>query len=237
MQSLEIAQAVYQNLRKPSQQKLAWQTLLRAMSDCQKRLLREAQLSDRGWLETFTTFTPSDLDEEFNADGFSIPTRVEYRTGTTEDDWIPVSIVNHDGFSSVTGEAVSFYGSPTRIAYSLQTSDLVGREYRVWYETSPTALSALTDEVAIADIFTDLLTDETVLYCIPLAIDDSPEWANWIKLQMAVTVDRLAESKKQWKKWLNMSRDNGVIYSDGFQGNQCSAEAAYIGPGGDLRAS
>jgi hypothetical protein len=204
--ALDIASACYQNLRRPSQQKLAWQTLLRAMSDCQKRLLREAQLSDRGWFETSVTITPSDLDEAFDADGFSIPTRVEYRTGTTEDDWIPVSIVNHDGFSNVTGEAVSFYGTPTRIAYGLLQAELTGREYRVWYETSPASLTEITQNLEMSELFSDLLTDETVLYCIPLVIDNSPEWVNWIKLQMAITVDRLSESKRQWKRWLVRNR-------------------------------
>lgn len=237
MQALEIAQAAYQNLRKPSQQKLPYKTLLRAMSDCQRRLLREAQLSDRGWLETFTTITPADLDEAFDADGFSIPTRVEYRTGTTEDDWLPVSIVNHDGFSTITGEAVSFYGSPPRIAYSLLTSDLVGREYRVWYETAPAALTSLQQDISIYDIFTDLLTDETVIYCIPLVNDDSEGWKQWVKLQLGITMERLMESKRQWKKWLNMSRQNGIVYADGFQGTYYTDIGGYLGPDGYPRST
>lgn len=237
MQTLEIARAVRQNLRRPSHQQLAQPTVLRAMSDCQRRILREAQLSDRGWMETSALISPSELDEAINADGFSIPTRVEYRTGTTEDDWIPVSIVNHDGFSSVTGEAVSFYGSPPRISFSLLSSDLAGREYRVWYETSPDALTELTQDIALSDLFSDLLTDETTLYCLPLVENDSEAWIRWAKLQGSVVSDRLIESKRQWKKWLNMSRDNGLIYGDGFQGNSYSEEAAYIGTDGRLRAS
>lgn len=206
MQSLEIAQACFQNLRKPSQQKLPWQTLLRAMSDCQKRLLREAQISDRGWLETFALVTPSSLDDALYLDNFSVPTRVEYRTGTIEDDWLPVSIVSHDGFAEVPGDAVSFYGSPSRIAFSGLEADLVGREYRIWYETAPTALTALTDDIAMSEMFSDLLTDETVLHCIPLVMDDSAEWINWTKMQVAMTAERLGESKRQWKRWLDKNR-------------------------------
>ena len=237
MQALEIAQAVFQNLRSPSQQKLPWQTALRAMSSCQKRLLREAQLSDRAWLETSQLVTPAELDEAINFENFSIPTRVEYRTGTTEDDWIPVAIVNHDGFSDVTIEAVSFYGIPPRISYGLPESGILGREYRIWYETSPAVLTQLSQNLEVADLFSDLLEDETTIYCIPLVNDDSPEWSNWVRLQVGITSDRIRESKKQWTKWLNMSRENGVIYGDGFQDHGYSSEAAYIGSDGHLRAS
>lgn len=235
--SLEIVRAVRQNMRRPTHQQLAQPTVLRAMSDCQRRILREAQLSDRGWMEVSALVHPATLDDPINIDNFSIPTRVEYRTGSTDDDWIPVSIVNHGDISGISGESVAFYGSPPRIAYSLFESDLVGREYRVWYETAPTALTQLTQNVAVADLFSDLLTDETTLYCLPLVENDSEEWIRWVKLQAALTSDRLVESKRQWKKWLNLSRENGVIYSDGFQGNYYSGEAAYQGADGLLRST
>jgi hypothetical protein len=104
------------------------------MSDCQKRILREAQISDRGWLETVVTIQPSSIDHPISLDNFSIPTRVEQRTvGMGDDDWMPVAIVNHDGFSGVTEDAVSFYGYPPRIAYSPLGVELLSREYRVWY--------------------------------------------------------------------------------------------------------
>lgn len=238
-QSLAIAQAVFQNLRKPSQQKLPWQTLLRAMSDCQKRLLREAQLSDRGWMETsFGPFTPASLDDPLAIDNFSVPTRVEYRVTPDTDAWYPVPIVNHDIMADVSGDVVSFYGSPVHIHYSgLNINELVGREYRIWYEVSPSVLTDLSQEIEVFDIFTDLLTDETTVYCIPLVDDDSETWQKWIRLQIATTSDRLAESKKQFRRWLNMARDNGIVFADGFQPVDCYSEAAYLGPDGYPRAS
>ncbi len=234
MIALDIAQAVFQNLRKPSQQKLPWQTLLRAASDCQKRLLREAQLSDRGWLERFVDINPTDSDDLLNVYDFSIPTRVQYRVG--DDDWHPVSLVNHDGFINTTDEAVAIYGTPPRIAYSGTSLD-DGRQYRVWYETSPVALVELDQEGEMPEMFSDLWVDETVLYCIPLVDDDSEAWQRWLKLQLSMTLERVAESKRQWKRWVNMARENGIIYADGFQAGGCDGEAAYLGLDGYPRAS
>ncbi len=238
MQTLEIARAVRQNLRRPSHQQLAQPTVLRAMSDCQKRILREAQLSDRGWMETWSVLHPATIDDPLALDNFSIPTRVEQRTnGETDDHWVPVAIVNHDGFYEVTEDAVAFYGFPPRIAYSPLAIDLRTREYRVWYETSPAVLTQLTQEVAVADLFSDLLTDETSLYCLPLVENDSPEWDRFSTKQMIVIRDRVNDTRDQWKKWLNMSRENNVIYADGFRPGSSYGEAAYIGPDGYLRAS
>lgn len=236
MQALEIVRAIRQNLRRPSHQQLAEPTVLRSLSDCQRRILREAQLSDRGWMETSVTFNPSSLDDPLNIDNFSVPTRVEYRTGNTEDDWLPVSIVDHEGFSSVTGEAVSFYGTPPRISYGLSQGDLIGREYRLWYETIPDAVVQLSQDIGVGDLFSDFLTDETTLYVAPLVENDSPEFDRFLNRQILLIETRLVETRKQWRKWLNMTR-GGVIYSDGFQTSYSNGEAAYIGTDGRLRAS
>jgi hypothetical protein len=235
VQALEIAQAVYQNLRKPSQQKLAWKTLLRAMSDCQRRILREAQLSDRGWLETYVDVYPASRDEVVTATNFSIPTRVEWRslTASETDDWNPVSIVANDGFSQ--SEEIAFYGSPARMNFSASVGDLKSRVYRVWYETAPAALTESTADLAVASIFTDLLTDETTLYCLPLVMDDSESWLKFVGMQGVTVRERLKETKEQFKKWLNMSRDNGIVYGEGFNSRSYDADV-YMDDSGMLRA-
>jgi hypothetical protein len=187
-------------------------------------------------METFEIVRPSQNDQELNLPGFSIPTRVEVRPyGQTDDDWFTVPIVNHDGFLGF--EAVAFYGSPPRMAFSPSSADVITREYRVWYETAPEVVNSMDSDISVADLFSDLLTDEATLYCIPLVENDTPEWLTWVKLQIALTGDRLIETRRQWKKWLNMSRDNNVVYSEGFRPGGYSEEAAYIGLDGDLRAN
>lgn len=236
--AVEIARAVRQNLRRPTHQQLAHPTLLRAMSDCQRRILREAQLSDRGWLETSALVIPSSLDDLLNLDNFSVPTRVEYRVAPDVDYWYPVSIVNHDQVYDRIGDSVTFYGNPPRITYSAASiNDLVGREYRIWYETSPSVIAQLVQQIEVSDIFSDLLTDEATVYCLPLVENDSPEWERFCSRQLVIVAARILESKRQWMKWVNMSREQGIVYADGFQAGYAYDEAAHLGPGGTHIAS
>lgn len=172
------------------------------------------QLSSNNWrakLSSVKTFTSQDV--ALNLDSYSIPVRVESRAIGSDGEWEEEEIVDYAGWNSTNRPAVAFYGTPTRMVLN---SDVNNREFRILYETGDVTINSLTQDIELAGIFVPLLFDEVTLDCLAMVNDTTPEWAARAqRLERILTID-LVKQDERFKKWVNISRNQGVIYKEAF---------------------
>lgn len=202
-------------LGKPSEAKLPHQSIIESLNRKVNGRLLDMQLSSNNWrakLSGVKTYTSQDV--ALNLDSYSVPVRVESRVrGGSDSEWQEEEIVDYATWNSVNRPAVSFYGTPTRM---VMNADVASREFRILYETGDVTIAALTDDVELAGIFIPLLFDEVTLDCLAMVNDSSPEWmARAQRMERILTID-LAKQDERFKKWVNMSRNQGVIYKEAF---------------------
>lgn len=211
----DILKQSYSFLGKPSQQKLPYQSIIDSLNRKVNGRMLDMQLSSNNWrarLSGVKTYTTQDV--ALNLDSYSVPVRVESRPrGGSDSDWQEEEIVDYATWNSVNRPAVSFYGTPTRMVLN---ADVTSREFRILYETGDETISGLTDDIELAGIFVPLIFDEVTLDCLAMVNDSTPEWmARAARIERILMID-LAKQDERFKRWINMSRNQGVIYKEAF---------------------
>lgn len=210
----DILKQSYAYLGKPSQLKLPYQSIIDSLNRKVNGRLLDMQLSSNNWrakLSSVKTFNSQDV--ALNLDSYSIPVRVESRAIGSDGEWEEEEIVDYAGWNSTNRPAVAFYGTPTRMVLN---SDVNTREFRILYETGDVTINSLTQDIELAGIFVPLLFDEVTLDCLAMVNDTTPEWAARAqRLERILTID-LVKQDERFKKWVNISRNQGVIYKEAF---------------------
>ena len=208
----EIIAKARRYLRDPPEGELDTSTLYDLLVDVVSAKVIDLQLSDQNFFLRKSTFTASTRDIEVSAEDFSVPVKLVRRSQgvPTTELGTPIKIINYAAWETEgSGEVASVYGTPPRLALG---HDPAGFTYELWYEPSVSAPQALQDEPQVATIFHNLLVEELALKALPLVKDFSDEWMSFRPMQAAMLNNSIRDLRDQWKKWINLSRDQGVVY-------------------------
>lgn len=199
-------------LQRPLQRQLQDHTVLLSLQRSYAKRNKQFQLSDKNWFLRPKELRPTERDEPLSADDYSVPVKVTVRSASAgpDDSWLPVEMVNFDDFELQKLEGapvVSIYGTPPRIAYSLDVTDQV---FTLWYEPIANRPKLLTDTPEIETDFNTLLVYDSALECGGRVLNQSDEYRAFWKAQRILYVEQIREWEAIMTKWMNGSRQGRV---------------------------
>ena len=216
-------------LQRPLQRQLQDHTVLLSLQRSYAKRNMQFQLSDKNWFLRPKELRPTAQDELLSADNYSVPVKVTVRNANAapDDPWLPVTLVNFDDFETQKLEGapvVSIYGTPPRIAYSLDITDQV---FTLWYEPSANRPKLLTDTPEIETDFNTLLVYDATVECGGRVTNQSDEYRAFWKDQRQLYMKEVSEWEEIMKKWMNMSRQQGRVYKRTFPFGRATRPADY----------
>ncbi len=216
MNGVDIVQRVYERLRRPSDAVLPYQTVLNVVGETIASKKLDLALGDQNSLATTSEwFTPSYQDFELHdlgLDDVMLPIRLEKRAADSEfetGDQVP--IVNYEVLETSINGAVSFYGSPLRIAFRDPTVHIIEQQYRLIYEADFSDTVALDFRVQLPNYFAAMIGAEAAYLLIDLIEDTSDEWMLFVKAMTPKLEAEIARQNVQWSKFANRFKGKAVI--------------------------
>lgn len=214
----QILAGVYDYVGRPSQQKLSMGTVLPLLLDAIGFYTVDLQISGENWLVKSFEYSPAAKDDLLAIPDFSVPVAVEMRdaASTDEADWEGILIANISDVQDIGQEgrkAVSFYGTPTRIKWSINPIDLEF-DAKIWYEPVAAEPTALTDSPNISQAFHAMLKLRTALMCLPYAGVTNQEEVR------STLLTQLGQWEEKWRQWVNVDRNAKPIQKRDFRGSR-----------------
>lgn len=213
---LQVVQDIYLELDNPGEQHLPQKLVLKHLSERLTMLKVDMQLSDRDNEEKSSQwFVPSNQMHTLTLDGYSVPTRVEFRPLGASDYEIPSDApIVHQGYineSRALGEdVVAIFGNPVMISYSQEIDVLQSRQYRVWYEPifdEELKIGPDVDsKIDLASIFFPYLKDLALYDSFSDVRRIDEEWTIWRDSKKEDVATRIIEWRPKWQKWIKMNR-------------------------------
>lgn len=176
---------------------------------------RQFQLSANNWYLKPEEIRPTERDEAIGVSDYSVPVKVTMRPvdAGPDDQWIRVPQVNFDDFElqrSEGAEVVSIYGTPPRIAFSMDSfADYV---FTLWYEPTANRPQLLTDVPEIEDSFNTLMVYDAALENGGRVRNKTKEYKEFWKDQRVLYVATAKHWEDVMKEWMNKSRNQGRAY-------------------------
>lgn len=202
-----LVSGVYQYLNgagdSPLPDGLPMQTVYEVLTEIESEMLRDLDLSDQSRTVRSEEVNLSTSSFSLSASDFGSPSYVQVRINPDDTFWQDVDIVNHGSLNRARSDgrlAVSFFGTPQTGEVSW-LPDGEAHRLRIWYDRTPDEDGDLDDSPVVGDAYLSHLKLQAAAQCrelMGLPIGD-------------VLITRLAKGEKQWHKFVNMSRQQGVI--------------------------
>lgn len=223
---LDIVRKIYISLRRPSDEALPYRIVLDKLSSVIGKYKLDLTLSEQNQLaKTSGWFSVNQTDFVIGTKcpDILMPIRVERRgidaDSETGDD---VPIVNFQVLDTSIVGAVSFYGSPMRMAFRENYDAVTGRQYRIVYETDFIDTVDLDVAIDLPEYFSDLLAGETALLLMPLIEDDTPQFDLFYKRQAPILSAEVLQWQNRWdvyrKKFKGKSKIPKVLFGNNNRG-------------------
>lgn len=201
-------------LQNPLQRQLQDHTVLLSLQRSYALRNKQFQISDKNYYLRPKEIWPTEQDEALNVDDYSVPVKITVRSADAgpDDPWLPVQNVNFDDFELQKLEGapvVSIYGTPPRIAYSL---DVTGQVFTLWYEPSANRPQLLTDTPEIEQDFNTLLVYDVTIECGARVRNQSDEYKAFWEAQLPIYEALDTKWEEVMTKWMNMTRQQGRVY-------------------------
>ncbi len=205
-------------LQQPLQRQLQDHTVLLSLQRFYALRNKQFQISDKNYFLRPKELRPTEQDELLNVDDYSVPVKITVRDANAgpDDPWLPVQNVNFDDFELQRldgAPVISIYGTPPRIAYSLDVTDQV---FTLWYEPSANRPQLLTETPEIETDFNTLLVYDATIECGARVRNQSEEYKAFWKDQLPVYAAASEKWEEVMKKWMNMGRQQGRTYKRTF---------------------
>lgn len=214
MNGLKIVQLVFENLRKPSETALRYQTILNKTSGVVKKKKLDLALSEQNTLaETSAWFTPSASDFVISdqISNVLLPIRVEWRGLDSDlETGAEVPIVNYQILNDSYG-AVSFYGNPLRMIFRDELDTVTDRQFRMVYESDFSDTIGLANQIKLPDYFTEYVAALVTAVTLPLVEDNSPEYKEFVKLMLPILQQEIIEWEKSWREFVRKFRGKSRV--------------------------
>lgn len=178
------------------------QTIYEVLTQVEQELNRDLSLSDQN--KTVDSEIVNISGETFSLASSNVGSPAYVQVQRPNDDfWYPVDIVNHGSLTQARIDqraAVAFWGEEQNGEISWLPNGEVFR-LRVWYDKTADEDGDYDDTPIIGNDYLGHLVLQTAAQCrelLGLPVGD-------------VLITRLAKGEKQWKKFVNMSRGQGVV--------------------------
>lgn len=234
MNGLDITRRVLERLRRPSETALPFKTILRTVGEVVSIKKLDLALSEQNSLAvTSDWFTPSSNDFEINeigADNILLPVRMERRSiGSEYETGDEQPIVNFEVLNTSQVGAVSFYGSPLRIAFRDSIDYISEQEYRLIYETDFGDTTSLSGTIDLPSYFAAMIGAESAFQLVDLVEDESPEWQNFMKSVEPKWVAEITRWNDKWRDYVRKFKGKAEIPIRTFlQNRRCNVRTRYF---------
>jgi hypothetical protein len=196
------------------------------LTDVESSMLIDINLSDQNRrVQSKSVSLQSDgYDFAVNSSSLSVPSFAQIRYGT--DAWQePVDIVNLASVDRAAQDgrlAVAFYGTPLRARLSWMPQSGENNTLTLWFDRTIDGDGALTDEPAIEDAYTVHMKLQAAAQCLELM---NKPVGDVLKV-------RIAKGEDQWKKYVRMNGQQGVVRKSSSHPRAGRRRSEFQRPGG-----
>jgi hypothetical protein len=198
----------------PLQRQLSDHVVLLSLQRSFAKRNKQFQLSDKNFFLKPAELRPAAQDELLTISDYSSPVRVTVRPASADpnDPWLPVSVVNHSDFDLQVSEGapvVSIYGTPPRIAYSLDVADQV---FTLWYQPTTNRPQSMNDTPEIEDDFNTLMVYDATVECGARVREQTKEYKAMWQEQRPLYIANITQWEQIMWKWMRRPQDSGRSY-------------------------
>lgn len=172
------------------------------LTECESELLRDLDLSVGNRRVDKAEITLSANETEFNLNIDGNPSYVALQVDTS-DVWWPVEIINHGGVvqAGINGRlAIAFRDTPP-VAEVSWIPD-VSQNLRIWYDRTGDDNPTMAGSTELGNLYDSYLKLRAAAQCRELMGQDVGK----------VLSTRLVTSERQWKRYVEMSRNQGTQF-------------------------
>ena len=227
LNGLEIVHAVYRRLRRPSQTDLVWQDAIAIVGEVVSRMKVDLMLNPQNQTAVISDwFTVSETDLPLDAIGIHsclLPVRVEKKAIDSEfETGFDVPCVNFEVLDTSIVGAVSFYGTPLRIAFRDALEVVSQSLYRIVYETDTVNDIALNTVTGLPQCFKSKATLMAAYEAMEIIENDTPSWLNFVKLYRPSWEAQMINNDVQWRRYVRIFRGKSQVPKRRFFDNRGS---------------
>lgn len=227
LNGLDIVRGVYRRLRRPAQSDLAWQDVIQIVGEIVSRMKVDLMLNPQNQTaEVSDWFTPSSKDFSLDDVGIHaclLPVRVERKAIDSEfEAGFDVPCVNFEVLDTSIVGAVSFYGTPLRMAFRDPLEVLSQTQYRVVYETDTVNNIALSTVTGLPQCFKAKAQLMAAYEAMELIEDETPGWLNFVKMFRPSWEKQMVNDDMQWRRYVRIFRGKSQVPKTRFFDNRRS---------------
>lgn len=175
--------------------------VFQVLTECEDEMLRDLDLSNQNRRIAKIEGPLSSGLTEFSLLEEGVASYVALQTDPSSDLWQPVEIVNHGSLLQASNDgrlAIAFYGTPSvgEISWLPESAHTL----RIWYDRTGNDAPTLSESTEIGNLYDSYLKLRTAAQCRELLGLDVGK----------VLSTRLLNSERQWKRYVNTSRQQGT---------------------------
>lgn len=179
---------------------LPGQLVFQILTESEDEMLRDLDLSVQNRRVGKSEISLSENDTEFNLNIDGNPSYVALKIDAVSDFWYPVDIINHGSLvqAGLDGRAaIAFRDTPSiaEVSWIPNGSQVL----RIWYDRSGNDAPQLNASTELGNLYDSYLKLRTAAQCRELMGADVGK----------VLATRLINSERQWKRYVDMSRQQG----------------------------
>lgn len=154
--------------------------------------------------------------------GSLIPIKLYYQdlTSEPEEDWYEVQVVmlsQYDAETSKGRPVAAYLGNSWQdrnvphFRINLKEDSVSSKRWRIRYRALNNEVLGYDDIVPFIPEFSSLVENMLALECLPLVMNDSPSWSQFMSIQTQSLMGKVQIGKMEMKDWLNRQVENQYI--------------------------